>query len=223
VRVDEAARAGVKAGDDEDGEASRAARSAAVKAAAGASAASRVEAAVARARTASGPVRQAFPQTSIDDDDFRRCLEPGVQCGRIRFAIAHAAQRWKDDPQANEHFRSRFNSAVPYALFLMLPSFAAVVMLAYRSRRMLYGEHVVFSLHMHAFWFLAMLALWLLPDAVSGVGVVAVLVYGVWALHSVYGGRWRTTVLRATFISAAYAVLLMAATLVLVGLLFLAG
>ncbi len=42
----------------------------------------------------------------------------------------------------------------PYVIFLLLPVFAGIMMLTYRSRRMTYGEHVVFSLHLHAFWFI---------------------------------------------------------------------
>ncbi len=159
------------------------------------------------------------------DNDFARCLLPGREpkCGAVKMAIARAAQRWKTDPQAQEHYKARLVSSVPYAIFLMLPVFAGIVMLAYRSRRMFYGEHVVFSLHMHSFWFLALLALWLLPGVVAGWGVLLVAAYGVWALHNVYGGRWRYTVLRALFISFLYLLLLQMATGGLVAGLFLWG
>jgi hypothetical protein len=170
--------------------------------------------------------RQTIEQEGVvvdDEGDLAECLKPGAQCHPLQTAIARAAQRWKQDPRASEHFMSRFVSMVPYAVFLMLPVFSAIVMLAYRGRRMRYGEHVVFSLHMHAFWFLALLALWLLPDAVTGWGLMAVLAYGIWALHAVYDGRWKMTVLRALFISGLYLFLLLVATTGLVAGLFLWG
>ena len=167
---------------------------------------------------------QAIAQDGVlvdEEGDFAECLKPGADCGAVRSAIARAAQRWKHDPQAADHFKSRFVATVPYAVFLMLPVFAAIVMLAYRGRRMRYGEHVVFSLHMHSFWFLAALAIWLLPDAAAdGVQLLA-LGYGVWALRAVYGGRWPATVARAILISALYALGLMAATAALVAGVFL--
>ncbi|MED5620476.1 DUF3667 domain-containing protein [Ideonella sp. BN130291] len=170
--------------------------------------------------------KQAIEQEGVVEDDagdLAECLKPGARCGRLETSIASAAQRWKQDPRASEHFLSRFTSMVPYAVFLMLPVFAAIVMLAYRSRRMRYGEHVVFALHMHAFWFLALLALWLLPDAATFWGVLGVVGYGVWALRTVYDGRWKMTVLRGVFISALYLFLLMVATTGLVAGLFLWG
>jgi len=59
---------------------------------------------------------------------------------------------------------------------------AGIVMLAYRKRPMTYGEHVVFSLHVHAFWFLALLLIALLPAAAGDLLQWAVPVYGCWRM-----------------------------------------
>jgi hypothetical protein len=67
-----------------------------------------------------------------------------------------------------------------------------------------YGTHFVFSLHMHAFGFLALLLLWRLPATVALVGALVLPAYGLWALHRVYGGRWWTTLARAAALVAAY-------------------
>jgi hypothetical protein len=80
---------------------------------------------------------------------------------------------------------------------------------------MLYGEHVVFSLHMHSFWFLALLLFALLPESVADMALFALPVYGVWAMRHVYGGRWGPTLLRALFVSVLYGAVLLLATLVL--------
>ena len=110
----------------------------------------------------------------------------------------------------------RLLGMAPNAVFVLLPVFAALLMLAYRSRRMRYGTHFVFSMHMHSFWFLALLAIELLPETVALFAALLVPIgYAVWALHAVYGGRWWTTLLRVTTIAVCYSVAL---ALVMAGL-----
>ena len=131
------------------------------------------------------------------------------KCNQFEQAAIDVGERWNADPKAAiERLRERFRATLPYAVFLLLPVFAAIVMLAYRRRRMRYDEHVVFSLHMHSFWFLGLLALTGLPSGWSEAGLLLVAAYGVLALRQVYRGRWRTTLLRAAFISAVYGVVL---------------
>jgi hypothetical protein len=110
--------------------------------------------------------------------------------------------------------------AAPYAAFLLLPVFAGIVALAYRRRAMTYGEHVVFSLHVHSFWFLALLLIALVPVAVEDVIWWSMPIYATWAMHEVYRGRWGPTLLRAAFICVAYGVtLLLASVGLMLGLL----
>ncbi|WP_284620088.1 DUF3667 domain-containing protein [Aquabacterium humicola] len=136
----------------------------------------------------------------------RDCLAPGSPCAwndrlgaRLQLRLAKSA----DAPQAAQQ---RLASMAPYTVFLMLPVFAAIVQLAYRSRRMNYGAHFVFSLHMHSFWFVALLAMSLLPEAMTWPLAALVVGYGLWAMQQVYGGRWWTTGLRAFVISVLYTV-----------------
>jgi len=147
-------------------------------------------------------------------DDVRdHCLLPDAHCTALQVRVARAAQRFVEHPkEASDDLSRRIWSAAPYAVFLMLPVFAAIVMLAYRNRRMRYGEHVVFSLHMHSFWFLSLLPMAFLPAALYvpwGLGVAA---YGVWALRRVYGGRLKATLWRASFISLCYLTALLLGT-----------
>jgi hypothetical protein len=133
-------------------------------------------------------------------------------CGRVEAALNGSLKRLQEHPQeAMAQTRDHFLHWAPYAVFVLLPAFAGIVMLAYRNRGMTYGEHFVFSLHLHAFWFLAGLVLIVLPDSVSDLGQLAVLVYGLWAMRETYGGRWWPTVLRALFVVALYGVVLTAA------------
>ena len=103
----------------------------------------------------------------------------------------------------------------PYAMFALLPAIAALLKILYlgRSKRYparprLYGEHLVFAAHNHAFlfvvgslitalsqgWFVGVLALWML-------------VYLLWATRVVYGGRWLGIAARAIVLGFAYLIL----------------
>ena len=122
-----------------------------------------------------------------------------------RIGLKGAAQSGRPDAVAQQML-----SLAPNAVFVLLPVFAALLMLAYRSRRMRYGLHFVFSLHMHAFGFLALLLLWKLPEVAALLGALVLPAYGLWALHRVYGGRWWPTIGRAALLVALYVPALLA-------------
>lgn len=74
------------------------------------------------------------------------------------------------------------------AMFLLLPLFAGFLKIVYFNRHMRWTEHLIFTLHLHAFWF-AMLIVQLtgLP------AIIAIPIYSVMAAHTVYGGtKWST-------------------------------
>ncbi|MBC7992078.1 MAG: DUF3667 domain-containing protein [Rhizobacter sp.] len=145
-------------------------------------------------------------------------------CAAVEGFVNNVGTRFNADPLGFvKRKRSQLVGAAPYAAFLLLPVFAGIVALAYRSRRMTYGEHVVFSLHLHSFWFIALLLIALLPRAVGEVIWWLIPLYATWAMHAVYRGRWGPTLLRAAFVSVAYGVTLLLASLaLLLGLLAMA-
>ena len=108
----------------------------------------------------------------------------------------------------------RFVSNIGFGMFVMLPLFALLMKLVYWNRQLHYTEHLVFALHVHAFWFVA-LAL-ALPDQawISGLAFAAVPVYTFIAMRRVYGGRWWLRVMRGGFVTLVYAIVL---SFVLVG------
>lgn len=110
----------------------------------------------------------------------------------------------------------RVVGVMPYVIFALVPLYAGIVHLAYRRRKRNFGEHFVFALHMHAFWFLAMLvAIWLpLQLAIGVLAIVAV--HALWALRVTYGGRWSWAMLRAAMIAAFYLAVIAAASIALV-------
>jgi len=105
-------------------------------------------------------------------------------------------------------YGERFLAHLGAAMFVLLPSFALWLRWAYTNRRLRYTEHLVFALHVHAFWFL-MLGLIVsgLPP-ISGLATLAVPVYTLLAMRRVYGGRWWPRLLRAAFVSTLYGVTL---------------
>jgi len=137
-------------------------------------------------------------------------------CTGLKRFLANAGARMDAHPEeALEHMRTHFIGYAPYAIFILLPAFSGLMMLAYRNRRLTYGEHFVFSLHLHAFWFLALLVIALVPDSVGSVLQLGVPVYGVWAMREAYGGRWWPTIGRALLVSLLYGVVLTLACIAL--------
>ena len=101
-------------------------------------------------------------------------------------------------------------------MFVLLPAFAAALKLAYWNRGLRYTEHLVFTLHVHAFWFLV-LGVNLLPlGGVEGLTWFAAPVYTLLALKRVYGGRWWPRLLRTVIVGTTYLVVMVAATFALV-------
>jgi hypothetical protein len=103
----------------------------------------------------------------------------------------------------------------PYAMFVMLPAFALLLMVVYagrhrpyptRPRR--YAEHLVFAAHNHAFVFLVLGLATLAPVGPLRALLLAwAVVYLPWSLRTVYGGSWVGLLLRAWVLIVAYAVL----------------
>jgi hypothetical protein len=126
---------------------------------------------------------------------------PGWLCKRVQRRIDIDPKRMLVEV---ESLKDRFLGNLGPAMFLLLPSFALWLKLAYRNRRLRYTEHLVFSLHVHAFWFVALL--FTLPDwgLLTASALLAVPVYTLFAMKRVYGGRLGPRLLRACLVSALY-------------------
>jgi hypothetical protein len=119
--------------------------------------------------------------------------------------------------------------AIPKTMFALVPMFAALVMLVFRSRRRRYPQHLAFALHLHAFLYLA-LTLMLVTRFTSNAALyalvqlpllTAIAVYFVGALRNVYGGSRKGAVARASLIAGAYSVVFLVAMVVTFGLIVL--
>jgi hypothetical protein len=112
----------------------------------------------------------------------------------------------------------------PYAMVVLLPAFALLLKLLYlggarrhplRPRR--YSEHLVFAAHDLSFLFIIIMLVVVVPWQPLRVALVLwAIVYGLWAMKVVYGGRWIGVLARAWLLAVSYFVLF---GLVVVGLL----
>jgi hypothetical protein len=144
----------------------------------------------------------------------------GFECDLSNWICARLKRRYAVEPQRLmielEGLRGRFASFMPYALFLLVPLFAALMQLVHLGRRLHYAEHLVFALHLHAFWFTGLWLAAVAPQPIKGALILFLLSYGVLAMRTVYGGRWGATLLRAAVVSPLYLVLLLAVTVAVV-------
>lgn len=118
-------------------------------------------------------------------------LSPGLEQGAERYFALTPKER-------DDSTRRVFFSYTPYAIFLMMPVFAAYLKLLYLGSGRRYGEHFLFALHSNAFAFL-MLSLFMLADGWNFVRFVLLtwlLFYLPTAMRRVYGGGRAMTALR---------------------------
>lgn len=102
-----------------------------------------------------------------------------------------------------------------YAMILLLPVFALLLMVAYLGgakdyprRPRLYAEHLVYSAHLHSFAaFIVMLIIVAPWPPVRAALAVWVFVYFFKARTAVYGGTWWAGLLRAAVVATIYFVL----------------
>jgi Protein of unknown function (DUF3667) len=122
---------------------------------------------------------------------------PAWLCGRIE-------KRLNVDARAvvlqMQKVSERVASHAGYVSFALLPGFAFGLWLLFRSRGLHYTEHLVFALHLHAFWFLlAAVLMWaglLIGEYALYAALLGAPAYAALSMHRVYGGRWWALVLR---------------------------
>jgi len=141
-----------------------------------------------------------------------KCSEDSLQCLKVR---KYLQEKYGDAPLrvVAGQVRDRVIGYAPNALFAMLPVFALFTRVLYWRRRMIYGEHFVYAMHVHAFTFLLLLSIALLPAAIADWLPLAGMIYYAAAMQRVFGGRWWTTLLRYGVIGVGYPMLLSLAIL----------
>jgi hypothetical protein len=137
------------------------------------------------------------------------CAEAAGECPLWQRLLAPAIVNLQREPEhVSERFAERFRHSLSYAMFLLLPIFAGLLALVYRRQRKYYGEHLVFALHLHSFWFLLSLVFLLLPETAGLILPFWFAGYGFWAIHRVYGESLGATLLRGTAVMLLYGLVL---------------
>ena len=109
-----------------------------------------------------------------------------------------------------ERVQDRLARNAGLVMLVLLPAFAAVLALLFRYRGLSYTEHLVFALHLHAFWFLVVAVVVPLPALAMLPALVLIPAYAGLAFRRVYGGRAWGLVWRGALLSAVHLVLVMA-------------
>lgn len=113
---------------------------------------------------------------------------------------------------------SEFERSTPLAfidllsriMFLLLPLFSFLLFLLYHRQRRKYLEHLIFALHLHAFAFVVLGLLALIPegarfsDGIGSLFVPAVLIYLFLAMRGVYRQSRAKTTLKLALLVAGY-------------------
>jgi hypothetical protein len=119
--------------------------------------------------------------------------------------------------------------AIPRMMFFMVPLFAALVALVFRSRHRRYPQHLAFALHVHAFLFLALTVMLVrrlttAPALIAGVTLVClatIAIYFIKSVRRVYGGSRRSAIAAAGAISAVYFLAFLVAMVLMFGVIVL--
>ena len=112
------------------------------------------------------------------------------------------------DPEA---FKRHLQHRISQAMFVLLPGFALLLAVLYRRQRRFFVEHMIFSIHVHTFFFLVFITQWLLgrlPSAWGGcLGSLLILALPVHlglSMGRVYDQGTFKTLLKGALLSASY-------------------
>jgi hypothetical protein len=146
-----------------------------------------------------------FGEAGMEDGRFYCRNLPAWVCARLQKRLDIDPKRFMQELSA---MGERLVASLGNAMFVVLPAFALWLRLAYANRGLRFTEHLVFALHVHAFWFL-MLALTLLDVKwLTDIASIAVPVYTLLAMRTVYRGRWLPRLARALLVSVLYGITL---------------
>jgi hypothetical protein len=168
----------------------------------------------------------------FDDTGVRAAEDPAVACASVNatsFSAPLFGRDWapRIKHACNEIARDNGASLVhaalgtaPKAMFIFLPLIALLHMLLYWRPRHRYAEHLLFFLHLHAFFFSVMTLTILARDTAAAwprlslVGSLVPLllwslpIYTVLAMRRVFGGSWTRTLVKASALFVVYMVVL---------------
>jgi len=149
---------------------------------------------------------------SAERQELEQALEQMPQGLRrtVERALAEAGRNPVLPAPGAQEIGDRLQEQAPRAMFLLLPAFAGLTLFAFRRRPPHYAVHLMLALHAHAVAFLLFILQLALPAAVGGKLALLLPLWLLFAFRHVFGGRWWALAARAGFVSASYALLLVA-------------
>ncbi|WP_158272572.1 DUF3667 domain-containing protein [Luteibacter sp. OK325] len=153
-----------------------------------------------------------------------------VAFGHFRANFIPILNKGPGKEEAIHRILDGFFSVLPQTMFFMIPVFALVLKLFYVFRRRLYMEHLIVSLHSHAFIFISLLFLMLLSFAREAIGprlalagtAIGFVQFAMWVWipiyllmmqKRVYRQGWPMTILKYWLIGSVYFWLLLSAVI----------
>ena len=149
-----------------------------------------------------------FGRAGLDDGQFYCEGLPAWLCKRVQTKLSIDTRAMVLQMQK---VTERVASHASGAAFVLLPAFAFGLWLLFRRRGLVYTEHLVFALHLHAFWFLVVAVMMLGFEPLVWTGLLIVPAYGLGALWRVYGGPWWALLLRAGVLASVHLALVVVA------------
>jgi hypothetical protein len=153
-------------------------------------------------------VRFDITEEEVDDEGAELSEKPSF----LEKTLGPVAELAENDP---DRLNRIFTDRLAKSIILLVPVFAVLLMVLYRRRR--YVAHLVFSLHLHSFAFLALVVGLVIDLAVraaeqtrlgNGLAVLAIAVYSFLALRRVYGHGRFVTVFKMVVLLLGYLVAL---------------
>ncbi len=166
-----------------------------------------------------------LPRTVAAYDAGQRALPPARRDAPALRAVVRQIIKARTSPRAFlQTMLDGLLDNAPKMMFFLVPVFALLLRLTYWRARRLYVEHLIFALHSHAFAYLILILLVLLPNSARPFAALLSLcipVYLFLALRVVYGqGFWKTA-FKMLWLGGNYLLLLLFALLVTAGIAFL--
>jgi len=179
-----------------------------------------------------GVVKTQIGGVVLEEDEEGQAARALDSLGRTgSSAIGRAAsQRIGNVLRHQKEFAAAMRENTPRMMFVLVPLFAALTALLFRSRRLRYPKHLTFALHEHAFLFLALVPTLLprlapktpLGGVASAISVLlgfgSIAVHLVLAVRRVYGGTLGGAAARSAILAASYFVCFTVALLITVAI-----
>jgi hypothetical protein len=152
-------------------------------------------------RPGSMHIELGFGQAGLQDGAFYCDNLPAWLCRRIERKVDTDTRSLVMQMQRVDE---RVASHAGAAAFVLLPAFAFGLWLLFLGRGLHYTEHLVFALHVHAFWFLLATLMLAGVELLVWGGLLLMPAYALLALRRVYGGPWWALAWRLALLGAVH-------------------